>query len=223
MRGSAVERELTPPGWEVADWERVLLLLREWFVSKPEDWTADRLTGYALGLADFTAEQVGEALRRLRDAPGKTFLPRVSEIADAIRTECSDPSWSEAYSLMFDKPGGVIHARAPRRVHPDERLAAIDTAVLERAEQLPDLVGAFVGAIGPRRLRLWPVDDLQYGRLEIQRLHEEWDEFVERADARRREGRPLLTAPLAARRELGPRRPDYIAALGAAPTPGGAS
>lgn len=211
------ERDVTPPGWRPEDWENVLLLLREWFVSKPEDWTTNRLTGYALGLADFTAAQVGAALRRLRDAPGRTFLPRVSEIADAIHTDRSDPSFGEAFELLFGK-GGCVHARPAAGVRYDgqtERDKATDLAILEKAIDQHELVGAFVAAVTPRRLRLIPIDDPEYGDLRREELRREWADFVERADARRREGMPLLTSALVAqRREIGPSKPDYLAAIG---------
>lgn len=221
-----MERELTPPGWSFDEWKHVLVLLRTWFVSRPEDWTSDMLTGYAVGFADFAPGQVGTALRRLRDAPGKTFLPRVSEIADAVHTDRDDPSFAEAYELLFGQ-GGAVRARptaGQRFADSSDRDRATDVAILQRAVAQHELLGAFVAAVTPRRLRLLPVDDPDYGELERRRLNEEWNDFVERADARRREGLPLLTASLAARRELGPGKPDYLAAIGvAAPDDGGAS
>jgi hypothetical protein len=208
-----------PPAWDEGEWDGFLLLLREWWRARPEDWTDRRVAALAIGLADFTAEQASGALRRLRDA-GQKFPPNVGEIANAIHTNRDDPSFTEAYELLFGK-GGAVRARpqpGQRFADSADRDRATDLAILQRAIAQHELVGAFVAAVTPKRLRLLPVDDPDYGELERRRLNEEWNDFVERADARRREGMPLLTAPLAERRELGPAKPNYLAAIGA-PTP----
>lgn len=217
-------REACPASWDLEQWDRFVFVLREWWPEPVERWTERRIMGLALGVADFSSEQVGDALRRLRDS-GHKFPPRVPEIADAIKVDRSAPSWTEAHALLFDRPGGVIHARAPRRngaLGEDARRQLRDEAMLERAAELHPMIAAFTAAYGPRRL-----DDVSgriaytadYRAIELERLREEWEDFAQRAEARRREGLPLLTAPLdARRRELGPVRPDYAAAITAGTT-----
>jgi hypothetical protein len=207
-----------PPTWDHDAWHLFVTLCRTWWPEPETNWTKDRLLGLAMGMADFTAEQAGDALKRLRDS-GQKFPPRVPEIANAIHTDRSTPSWAEAYTLLFGRPDGVVHARVPRDARPadeNERRELHETAMLQRAAQLHPMIGAFVAAFGARRLDGVQIDDEKYGALERERLREQWLEFVERADARRREGAPLLTAPLA-RRGLGaggPRRLDAVAQLG---------
>lgn len=210
-------REACPPSWGQTQWDSFTMLLREWWPEPTERWTERRVIGLALGVADFSAEQAGAALRRLRDA-GQKFPPRVPEIANAIHVDRSAPSWTEAHALLFDRPDGVVHARIPvgaRPVGEDERWELKSEAMLQRAAEHHEMIAAFVAAFGPRRLAYLPINDPEYGALELERLRVQWEEFVQRADARRREGMPLLTAPLHARREIagGPRRLDPIAAL----------
>jgi hypothetical protein len=146
----------------------------------------------------------------------------VPAIADAIHTHRSAPSWTEAHALLFDRPGGVIHARIPRGERPvgeDARWALRAQAMLDRATELHPMIAAFTAAYGPRRLEevSGRIAFGEYAAVELERLRGEWGDFVGRADARRREGMPLLTAPLARRELEGPRHLDALAHLGAGP------
>jgi hypothetical protein len=61
------------------------------------------------------------------------------------------------------------------------------------------------------RLSQLPIDDPDYGQLEIKRLREDWEAFTERAEERQAHGLPIGTG---ARRQLaGPHKPDFAAAL----------
>lgn len=210
-----------PTSWRDGEWQTFLWLFREWWSDKPENWTDRRVAALAIGLTDFSADQASGALRRLVNA-GAKWPPRLAEIVNAIHVDRAAPSWAEARTLLFERPDGVIHARAQR---PDggfggqaERRAAKDRAMHERAAGHGEMIQAFVHAFGAERLDNVPPPDAEYGDLEMQRVRELWQEFVDRADARRRDGLPLLTEPLEQRRrELGPVRPDFAAAIGARP------
>ncbi len=234
-------RDACPPTWELEQWDLFVGLLQAWWPEPEDRWTEQRIVGLAMGMADFTADQAGAALKRLRNA-GQKFPPRVPEIANAIHVDRDAPSWTEAYALLFDRPGGVIHARIPRGERPvgeDARWALREQAMLDRATELHPMIAAFTAAYGPRRLeavsgriaygRDQGDDDRDFGPVELERLRQEWEDFVERADARRREGMPLLTPPLARRELAGPRRLKPLELLGravgpeSAPTSGGVS
>lgn len=199
--------EACPPSWEPEQWHLFVGLLREWWHESAEQWTERRVRALSVGMADFTAGQASQALRRLRDS-GQRFAPRVPEIADAIHVDRDIPSWTEARALLFDAPGGVVHAGIPAAARPadeEERHRLAERAMLERAAQLHDTIAAFTLAFGARRLALAPIHDPDYGAIELQRLREQWEEFAQRADARRRDGLPLLTTGLAPRAARGPR------------------
>lgn len=225
MLAEQAVRDACPPSWELEQWDLFVGLLQAWWPEPEDRWTEQRVVGLAMGLADFTADQAGAALRRLRDG-GQKFPPRVPEIANAIHVDRDAPSWTEAHALLLDRPGGVIHARIPRGERPvgeEARWALREQAMLDRASELHPMIAAFTAAYGPRRLEAVSgrIAHSEYGAVELERLREEWEDFVDRAEARRREGMPLLTPPLA-RRELeqGPRRlgaPQLAAAIGAPP------
>ncbi len=211
--------EAGPPTWADGEWSTFTLLLAEWWNARPEHWTDRRRAALAIALASFTGEQASAALRRLLNA-GHEWPPKAVDIVNAIHIDRGLPNWVEARALLLDRPHGVVHAPVRRPVggHGGEqgRLQAKEQAMLEQAAEHGEVIAAFVVAFGARRLLYLPVNDPDYGELELERLRERWTEFAESADARRREGQPLLTAPLRPRLEQGPRRLDPIAALGGA-------
>jgi hypothetical protein len=80
-------------------------------------------------------------------------------------------------------------------------------------------VARFFEAQSYGRLSVLPIDDPDYGQLEIKRLREDWGQFVGRAEERMAAGLPAGTGTR--RQQLGPHKPDFAAALPAGPNDGG--
>lgn len=211
-----------PPSWPPDEWAVVTMLFEEAFKTPPgQEWTNRKAKAYGTMLDAYQPAAVVAAVKRLA-AAGQTFLPSVGDIIGAIRADLSAPSWTEAFEMIFG-PRGALSVRLPRGSRPAdeaERDRVLNQAIIERAAAQHEMVGAFVATQGPRRLRMLPIHDPDWGEKTRRDLGVEWDEFVDKADARRREGLPLLTPALAARRELGPARMDANRLLEAAGFPG---
>lgn len=195
-----------PPSWPADEWDVFTLLVEEAWKG---EWTNRKAKAYGLLLDSYEPAAVIDALRSLA-GKGGPFMPTVPEIIGAIVEDVTVPTWTEAFELL----GRATHAACRRGRGSDEQIQA---AIVERLSSQHPYLAAFAGQVGAKRLRYAPFDDPDEGKWERKRLREEWDQFVERADGRRREGRPIeLDAP-ARRRELtsGPRRLDSAALIGA--------
>jgi hypothetical protein len=164
----------------------------------PGEFTDPARAAYRILLVGLDPDQVLAALRSLV-RKGGAFRPSAAEVAAAVAEDPSKPTFTEALSAI----------RRVVPVRPDE-------AALERAEAIHPYLGAFIRACTLQRLRTWEIDDPQWGWKERERLQQEWDRFVARADHRVSSG-VEIDAP--ARRQLaGPRKPDFAGALPAGPT-----
>jgi len=205
-----VNAQACPPSWPAEAWALFEGMMEEVWV-RGEHWTTRKAKYYAPFLDGHEPDAVVAALQSLADG-GQTFLPAVGEIIGAIHHDHAAPSWAEAFELIYGRDGCL---RGPRRATVE--LAggeqARDDAIVARAEDKHPVLGAFVAAQTPKRLRMLRIDHEEYGELERRRLGEEWAEFADRADRRRREGLPLLTPALAQRTQLGPRRMNPAALL----------
>lgn len=156
------------------------------------DFDERRADAYRTFLLPLDARVVMLALQKLA-RNGSPFLPTVPEILKAVEEPVPPPPWVEAW------PRISAALRRPTAEGTQEALADDHPAL-----------GRFVGFAGWSTLRGLPVDDPQYGPLEVRRLGESYDAFVTADVERDRRGRALRAAGV--RGELG--RFDPIAALG---------
>jgi hypothetical protein len=180
--------------WTDQSWDAFCSLLEHGW---PGDFPEEAGDAYRALLDNYEPPEVVAALRTLLRR-GKSFRPSASEIVGALAEDPTKPTFTEALSAI----------RRVVPIRPNE--AAIDAA-----ERIHPYLAAFVRTAGLDRLRQWPIDDPEYGALERQRLREEWDRFVERADERVTAGLALET--VGPRLQLGPRKLDFVAALPAGP------
>jgi len=177
-------------------WDATCLLMENCWRGEFDD---TRRESYRVFLDRYDPEEVQAALNLLI-TNGSPFLPAVPEIVQAIR-ECAGersgpPSFTEAWAVILKA----------LRIKPQE-----DALNWLRERESGDLLAGFVQAEGYNRLRLLPVDDPQYGPVEVERLRQRWTEFADVAIQREHRG----IAQLAARGEkaLGPHKPDFRGAL----------
>lgn len=139
--------------WTDQTWAQFCALLDDGW---PGDLTPDQANAYRvlLDLAD-PAEVVG-ALRRLL-YQGHRFRPSAAELLGELRRDASEPTFDEAYRLIFG-PGGVLRSRRSVDVHP--------------------LVTAFIERQGEPRLRALPLDDPEWGHRHRRDLAAAWDRHV---------------------------------------------
>jgi hypothetical protein len=153
-------------------------------------------------LDGFDAEQVVTALRMLVRRGG-TFRPPASEVAAAVRHDPSAPTWPEAYrdlmrALRVDTPYFASAA--------DKEAIAVEWL----REHSHELVAAFFRAQTYAVLSMLPLNDQDDdGKFAVKRLREDWEAFVE-------QGLPLDQGT--ARKQLGPRKPDFAGALPEGPS-----
>lgn len=180
--------------WTDQTWDAFCSLLEHGW---PGPFPSEAGDAYRLLLDDVEPEATFAAVKTLIKQ-GKPFRPSVAEIAGEAIADPSKPTFDEA-----------LHAiRRVVPIHPD-------TAALERAEGIHPYLRAFIESVGLDRLRRWPIDDPEFGQLETKKLREAWDRFVERADHRTASGMEIDTP---VRRQLGPHKPDFKAALPAGGT-----
>jgi len=171
-------------------WEAIALLLEQGW---PGDFDDAAAGAYRTLLGDVEPERVITALRVLV-RKGGTFRPSVAEIAAELNADPGRPTWSEAYRLLFGARGFLT-------VRPER-------SAVERAGDRHPLLAAFIVAEGYQRLRMLPVHDPDWGERTRRDLERAWDQLGQRADHRHAAGLELDGAT--PRRQLNPRRPDYL-------------
>lgn len=175
-------------GWQVL----ALLLENGW----PGDFDDVAAAAYRTLLGDFDTEQLITALRTLV-RKGGTFRPSASEIAAAVQADPGRPTWSEAYTLLFGQRGFLT-------VRPEP-------AAIERADARHPLLAAFIRCEGYHRLRMLQVHHPEWGEKVRRDLQRAWEQLERRGDDRRAAG--LELDGITPRRQLSPRRPDYLKEL----------
>jgi len=175
-----------------AQWDAIGLLLENGWPGEFDDAAQGAYTALLTG---YDPEHVLIALRVLV-RKGGTFRPSVSEIAAIIDGDPGRPTWGEAYRLLFGARGFLT-------VRPER-------AAIERAEAKHPLLAAFIRMEGFDRLSMLPVNG-DHGELVRRDLERAWNSLGERADQRRASGMAL--DEVARPRQIGPRRPDFHAAL----------
>lgn len=206
-----------PSNWTAEEWEAFGLIMAQCWRG---DWTPARERAYGIVLDGYRPADVIAVVRRLI-REGKSFLPTPSElvgpIAAAEEIVTAAPSWPEVKQMLFGR-GGVLKVAPTPGGYTDarDRARRVAELALTRAESMHPYLHAFVAVQGVDRLRALPVDDPDYGELELKTLGERWAEHVERLRDRERNGVPLLPAgvgdrPRGDRRGLA--RFDPVAAL----------
>lgn len=199
--------------WTTKQWAVCCGLLEHAFdAGRLGRWTDATEHAYKIVLDKHDPASVAAAIQAMVDG-GQTFRPLPGDIIAALRADPTKPSWPEAYRDIRR----ALACRGAQRYHaPGGEKEAACTAWLREFSH--DLVAAFFEAETYERLSVLPIDDPDYGQLEIERLRKRWEEFTGRAEERMAQG---LSAGVGARRQLGPRRPDFAGVLPAGPEPGG--
>jgi hypothetical protein len=155
------------------------------------DFDQDRRDGYAFFLKGFEKDEALGALKLIAEQ-GKPFLPRPPEIVAAIRSTQVRPvpSWSEAWAALR-------RAMAARDEQRGYELLNAAHPVLGRFMEMEG---------GWQEMRLQPFFDPDYGAVRVRDLKARWEEFVDVARERLRQG--LALGATAARRGVGPARLD---------------
>lgn len=166
--------------WQPDEWEAFCALLEEGWPGTFDDSTAEAWRV----LLDSTPPQVAvEALRRLL-LEGRRFRPSVSELLAATRDDPSQPTFDEAYWLIFG-PRGALRARSTGvALHEGEQRQSENDAALERARTMHPLIASFMERQGLDRLRMLPLDDPDYGEIRRKELREAWERHCEATEGR---------------------------------------
>lgn len=141
------------------EWTAISIVLEEGF-KHPADrpWNERRKNAYRLMLAEYTADQVEAAIRKLVRT-GIPFVPAVPEIVAAIEDDPGMPTWPEVERYLFATPSQLRRLGDP---HP--------------------AVAAFISAQGGlEQIRRLPVNDQEKNRgdWERKRLREQYAEHLD--------------------------------------------
>jgi hypothetical protein len=185
--------------WSDRSWDAFCSLLEHGW---PGEFSPEAGDAYRALLDPFEPSQAIAALRALL-AQGARFRPSAAEIVGAVTTDPGRPTWDEAYR-------DLRRALSVRQAYHASIAGKQAVCLNWLNEHSHPLVAAFFEAKTYARLSQLPVDDPDYGQLEIKRLREDWEAFTERAEERQAHGLPIGTG---ARKQLGPHKPDFAAAL----------
>lgn len=187
------------------EWTGICTLLEHGW---PGEFTDGQRAAYRVLLDGLNAEQVVTALRTLVRGGG-TFRPPAAEIAAAVRADPSQPTWPEAYRDLKR----ALFVRQDYFATPKVKEEVCCEWLAERSHEL---VAAFFRAQTYETLSTLPLEDPdEDGTFTRKRLREDWERFVERADGRVAQGLPIDAGT--ARKQIGPRKPDFAGALPAGP------
>lgn len=166
------------------EWDALMALLEEGW---PGTFTDEAADSYRALLGYRDPAELLMALRSLVER-GARYRPSPAEICGALNHDVNEPTWAEAYGMLFG-PRGVVHVRASEEA-------------LKLADRLHPFVGAFVRAQGLDRLRRLPLEDPDWGGKERNDLGRQWDLHVEQCRSRLLEGRTLEALGRRERAEL---------------------
>jgi hypothetical protein len=147
----------------MSEWAMFCSLMRHGW---PGDFTDEAAAAYSALLEGTQPAQIVEAMRRLQHR-GQKFRPSVAELLGELRADYTQPTFEEAFAVLWG-PRGILHsaryAEKVRLVHP--------------------LIAAFVARRGLAFLRdLRPFDE-QDGHWVRKDLLESWDRHVEALEGR---------------------------------------
>lgn len=166
------------------EWNSFVLTVKECWHG---EWSEAKERGWHVMLDSYPVENLMFALHKIVQN-GKPYMPTVPEIIVAMQPETQLPSWAEAYRHIRSNLSG------------------------RSSETLP-IVKGFIEAAGRDRLRMMPLDDPDWGHEHVKRLKNEWTDFVDRWQARQREGRALEAAGVR-KQVTGPQKMNVTELLG---------
>ena len=185
---------MTPlTAWTDEQWETFCALMDEWW---PGDFGGGARAAWRVALDAVEPAVAAETATRLLHK-GQKFRPSASEFLFAVRRDPGQPTWDEAYHLIFGRKG-ILAAWS------DKRLQA------ERVNAAHSLVRSFVERQTIERLMSIPVDDPEWGAKNRKDLEDKWAAHVEAMDSRE-------VAALAAGSRDGLRQLDLLGALALGP------
>jgi hypothetical protein len=150
------------------EWAGICTLLENGW---PGEFGDAARVSYRLLLDDFDPAQIEQALKLLVRSGG-TFRPSASEVAGAITADPSTPTFTEALRDLRR----ALAVRQSYFAKDDEK----ERVCVEWLEQHShELVARFFEAQSYGRLSQLPIDDPDYGQLEVKRLREDWDAFTD--------------------------------------------
>lgn len=196
----------------MSEWREVGTALLGTWPSQVAGWGREAIAAYVAELRarGLTADHALVAIR----SSESTFVPSAGELRHAARRDPSQPTFAEAFQLIFG-PRGALRASVSRggtQIYDREsdRQRAEHEAIVDRAAQFHPLIGAFIVRQGIRRLRMLPVDDPDWGEKHRRDLQAAWERHVEAFDGRE-------VAALASGRPDDLHRLDPLAAIPRAP------
>lgn len=169
--------------WIDAQWAMLFDLLDNGW---PGELTEEAAAAYRTLLDGMEPQAVVTGLRRLL-VRGQRFRPSAAELVGAAREDPTQPTFAEAYRLMF-MPSGAVSEKPRGGIHP--------------------LVTSFVARHGSARLRMLPLEDPEWGEKHRRDLERDWGAHVAAMEGRE-------TAQLASGGE--PRQLDPLAMAGLTP------
>ena len=129
---------------------------------------------------------------------GSHFRPSVAEVVAAINADSGLPTWAEACRVLFGPKSITWEPWRQRDTH--------------------EVIDLFVASQGLDRLQTLPLNDPDWGHVELRLLGEEYDQHVQRYLERKREHRAVEALGRPRSGELG--RPDWAALSGEPPDVG---
>lgn len=142
------------------DWDDVGRALLGSWPSQVASWGREAIAAYVheLGSRGLSPDCVLKALRSIESK----FPPSVGEVVASVRFDSAQPTFDEAFELIFGR-GGVIRARDPQ----------------VRLRELPRTVQSYVWRQGLERLGRLPLNDPQWGEKHRRDLREAWDRHID--------------------------------------------
>lgn len=188
------------------------------------EFTPAQAEDYFEFLEPYPAEGVRAALHMLVQDP-KPFVPSVSEIVGAMRriVEKPVPGWTEVREAIFEALLRARRHRVKDEYDPERgltRAAELAKQVVAcewLAAEVHPVVARFFEGETYARLRKISFEDEQYGGIRIAELRQRWEDFVDVARERQRQGL-AIEAATGGRSEIEALHPLDFAAL-LRPTP----
>lgn len=124
-----------------------------------------------------------QALQRLL-LEGREHRPSVSEFLAEIRRDRSQPTFDEAFELIFGRRGALKADATGTFEDLRTERAARRQAILERAQSMHPLIASFIIRQSVERLLMLDVHDPEWGEKRRRDMEGSWDRHVEAFDGR---------------------------------------
>lgn len=153
--------------WTDSTWDAFVALLEGWW---PGEFAEESADAWRLALDDTDPQAAITGLKALLHQ-GRKFRPSASELLAELRSDPSQPTWDEAYHLIYGRKG--ILAAWSDKERQAQRLAAAHP-----------LVRSFVERQTIERLMSIPVEEPDWGAKHRKDLEGKWNAHVEAMDGR---------------------------------------